>query len=77
MAGSFGQRHFPAARLPPAKSREVLTEVSSCEQILQSRLINLLKCSGLQNGKPLLIRGSIESSRLKDLYPFDGLIRDV
>lgn len=50
MAGSFGSRHFPAARLPPAKSREVLTNVFFCVQILQSQLVSLCKYSGLQNG---------------------------
>jgi hypothetical protein len=55
MAGSFGQRHFPATRSPPAKSREVLTNVFFCVQILQSRMISLAKCSELPNGKPLLM----------------------
>jgi len=77
MAGSFGQRHFPATPSPPAKSREVLTNVFFCVQILQPRLVNLFNYSGLRDGKPLLMCVGIESSRLKDLYLFDALIREV
>jgi hypothetical protein len=37
-----------AAPSSPAQSRDALTEVSFCEQILQSRLINLLEYLGLK-----------------------------